>query len=73
VASSQTSGYATGADKDTGMREKQEMSQVKLVTRADMAFRMRRRRRRGGASLLPELGCLATYIGYVSRMSTCLC
>jgi hypothetical protein len=23
--------------------------------------------------VLPELGCLATYIGYVSRVSTCLC
>ena len=23
--------------------------------------------------MLPELGCLATYIGYVSRVSICLC
>jgi hypothetical protein len=23
--------------------------------------------------VLPELGCLATYIGYVSHVSTCLC
>jgi hypothetical protein len=23
--------------------------------------------------LLPELGCLAAYIGYVSYVSTCLC
>jgi hypothetical protein len=23
--------------------------------------------------VLPKLGCLATYIGYISRISTCLC
>ena len=28
------------------------------------------RRRRKGGFPLPELGCLATYIGYVSRVST---
>jgi hypothetical protein len=28
---------------------------------------------KGGLSVLPELGCLATYIGYVSRVSICLC
>jgi hypothetical protein len=32
-----------------------------------------RTRKKGVAPLLPELGCLAIYIGYVSRVSICLC
>jgi hypothetical protein len=31
------------------------------------------RRRKSGLLVLPELGCLATYIGYISRVSIYLC